>query len=48
MMTPHAFGIGYRTYLVTVGEHLSPLGGEEQSLAETTINNQQLSHQVDR
>lgn len=48
MMTPHAFGVGYRTYLETVGEHLSPLGGEEQWLAETTTNNQQLSQQVDR
>jgi len=49
MMTPHAFGAGYRTYLETVvGEHLSPLGGSKQWLAETTITNQLLSQQVDR
>ncbi len=38
MMTPRAFGAGYRTYLETVSEHLSPPGGTEQWLAETTIN----------
>lgn len=29
-MTPSAFGAGYRTYLETLSEHLSPLGGSEQ------------------
>ena len=48
MMTPHAFGAGYRTYLETVGEHLSPLGASKQWLAETTITNQLLSQQADR
>ena len=48
MMTPNAFSAGYRTALETASEHLSPLGGTEQWLAETTINNQQLSLQVDR
>ncbi|MBV9195847.1 MAG: transposase [Solirubrobacterales bacterium] len=48
MMTPTAFRLGYRTYLEAVSEHLSPLGGAEQWLAETTINNHQLSQQVDR
>jgi len=48
-MTPNAFGAGYRTYLETVGEQLSPLGGTEQWLAgTTTINKHQLSQQVDR
>ena len=49
MMSPSAFGAGYPTYLETVSEqHLPPLGGSEQWLAETTINNQLLSLQVDR
>lgn len=48
MMTPGAFGLGYRTYLETVSEHLSPLGGTEQWLVKTTINCQRLSQQVDR
>jgi putative transposase len=49
MMTPGAFSVGYRTYLETVSEqHHSPLDGSEQWLAETTINNHQLSQQVDR
>ena len=49
MMTPSAFSAGYRTYLDAVSEHLSPLGGTEQWLAETTtITNHQLSQQVDR
>ena len=49
MMTPSAFGGGYRTYLETVSQHLSPLDGSEQWLAgTTTITNHQLSHQVDR
>ncbi len=49
MMTPNAFATGYRTYLETVREHLSPPGGTEQWLAgTTTINNHQLSQQVDR
>jgi putative transposase len=48
MMTPSAFAADYRTYLKTL-EHLSPLDGAEQGLAEqTTINNHQLSQQVDR
>jgi len=48
MMTPSAFGAGYRTYLETLSdEHLSPLGGSEQWLTET-INDHQLSQQVDR
>jgi len=48
MMTPSAFSAGYRSYLQTISEHLSPLGGSEQWLTETTINNQLLSQQVDR
>jgi putative transposase len=49
MMTPSAFSVGYRTAHQAAGEHLSPLGGSEQWLAETTtINNQLLSLQVDR
>jgi putative transposase len=49
MMTPSAFGLGYRTYLEAVSEHLSPLGGAEQWHAgTTTINNHQLSQQMDR
>ena len=49
MMTPSAFGTGYRTYLETVSEHLSPPGDAEQWPARTTtISNQQLSQQVDR
>jgi Integrase core domain len=49
MMTPIAFAAGYRTYVETVGEHVSPLGGSEQWLAgTTTIANHQLSKQVDR
>ena len=48
MMTPGAFGLGYRTYLETL-ERLSPLDGAERGLAgTTTINNHQLSQQVDR
>jgi hypothetical protein len=49
MMTPGALGVGYRTYLETVSEHLSPLDGTEHWLAgTTTITNHQLSQQVDR
>jgi len=48
MMTPTAFGVGYRTAHQAASEHLSPPGGTEQWLAETTINNQLLSQQVDR
>jgi len=48
MMTPGAFSIGYRTAHQAAREHLSPLGGTAQWLAETTINNQLLSQQVDR
>ena len=49
MMTPTAFSAGYRTAHHAASEHLSPLGGSEQWLAETpTINNQLLSLQVDR
>jgi putative transposase len=49
MMTPSTFATGYGTYLEAVSEHLSPLGGTEQSLAGTaTITNHQLSQQVDR
>ena len=48
MMTPSAFGAGYRTAHLAAGEHLSPLGGTEQWLAETTINSQLLSLQADR
>jgi putative transposase len=49
MMTPNAFGTGYRTHLEAVSGHLSPLGGSEQWLAgTTTINDHQLSQQVDR
>jgi putative transposase len=49
MMTPNAFSVGYRTYLQTVSEHLSPLGGLEQGLAgTTTITTNQLSQVVDR
>ncbi len=49
MMTPSAFGAGYRAHLETVSDkHHSTLGGSEQWLAETTINNHQLSQQVDR
>jgi len=48
MMTPSAFSVGYRTHLETVSEHLSPLGGTEQWLAETTTITNQLSHQVDQ
>ena len=49
MMTPIAFGVGYRTAHQAANEHLSPLGGSEQWLTETTtINNQVLSQQVGR
>ena len=48
MMTPTAFSVGYRTAHRAASEHLSPPGGTEQWLAETTINNQLLSQQVDR
>jgi putative transposase len=48
MMTPTAFSVGYRTAHQAASEHLSPPGGTEQWLAETTINNQVLSLQVDR
>ena len=49
MMTPTAFGLGYRTYLETVDEQLSALGGSGRWLAgTTTITNHQLSQQVDR
>jgi putative transposase len=48
MMTPTAFSIGYRTSHRATSKHLSPPGGTEQWLAETTINNQLLSQQVDR
>jgi putative transposase len=48
MMTPSAFSAGYRTAHQAAREHLSPPGHEEQWLAETTINNQLLSLQVDR
>jgi hypothetical protein len=48
MMSPTAFSTGYRTAHQAVSEHLSPLGSTEQWLAETTINNQLLSLQVDR
>lgn len=47
MMTPAAVSAGYRTAHQAASEHLSPLGGSEQWLAETTINNQLLSLQVD-
>jgi len=48
MMTPRAFGTGYRTAHLAAGEHLAPHGGTAQWLAETTINNQLLAQQVDR
>ncbi len=48
MMTPGAFGAGYRTAHLGASEHLSPLGGREHWLTETTIHNQLLSKQVDR
>jgi putative transposase len=48
MMTPIAFSVGYRTAHRAASEHLSPPGGTERWLAETTINNQLLSLQVDR
>jgi putative transposase len=47
MMTPSAFGAGYRTYLDTL-KQLSTLDGVEQGLAGTTTINHQLSQQVDR
>jgi hypothetical protein len=47
MMTPTAFSNGYRSAHQAASEHLSPQGGTEQWLAETTINNQLLSQQVD-
>jgi putative transposase len=48
MMTPNAFGAGYRTYLQTL-EHLSPPDGVGQLAGKTmTINDHQLSQQVDR
>ena len=48
MMTPIAFGVGYRTAHQAASEHLSPLGGREHWLTDTTtINNQRLSQQVD-
>ena len=49
MMTPVAFNVGYRTAHRAASEHLSPLGGSEQWLTQTTTNNNQLlSQQVDR
>jgi putative transposase len=48
MMTPNAFSVGYRTAHQAASQHLSPLGSTQQWLAETTINNQLLSLQVDR
>jgi putative transposase len=48
MTTPSAFGAGYRAYLATL-EQLSTPDRIEQGLARTTtINNHQLSHEVDR
>jgi Integrase core domain len=49
MMAPSASGTGYRTAHQAASEHLSPLRRAEQWLAgTTTINNHQLSQQVDR
>jgi len=48
MMTPSTLSAGYRTAHQAATQHLSPLGGSEQWLAQTTINNHQLSQQVDR
>jgi hypothetical protein len=48
MMTPSAFGAGYRTYLDTLTQ-LSTLDSVEQGLAGTTTTiTHQLSQQVDR
>jgi putative transposase len=44
MMTPSAFGAGYRTYLETVSEHLSPLGGSEGWLTEQQQSTTNCSH----
>ncbi len=48
MMTPAAFAAGYRAHLQALSDQLSALDGSEQWLAEKTINNHQLSQQVDR
>ena len=48
MMTPRASSAGYRTAHQPATERPSPPAGTEQWLAETTINNQLLSLQVDR
>jgi putative transposase len=48
MMTPGAFGAGYRTYLHTLKQLSTPDGVEQGLAGTTTINNHQLSQQVDR
>jgi putative transposase len=48
MMTPSAFGAGYRTAQQAANEHLSTPSRTEHWITDITINNQLLSQQVDR